>query len=406
MELRIRTISEDELDAYVRATEAAFSSVPLDEDLARERTMAEPDRCFAAFDGPEIVGTAAAFSMPMTVPGGRLEVGFVTAVGVRPTHRRRGVNTQLMRRQLDDARGRGEAVAVLYASEGGIYGRYGYGLATFGLSFEIETARAAFVRGYAPAGAMRLVEQDDAVKAILAVHEANRGLRTGMVHLDERRLVYDLGHEHGEDKKIPSMFVVHEGDDGIDGYAVYKMKHDWPQGFSRSVLSVRFVEATTPAAYADLWRYVLDVDLVERVDAWNRPVDEPLLYLLQDPRRIRPTISDNLWVRLVDVPAALRARRYAADGHVVIEVADPFCPWNEGRYALDVSGGRGTVTKGADEPVDLACTVNDVGAAYLGGPSFRQLHDAGRVRERRGGALARADAMFGWRPAPWSPYAY
>jgi predicted acetyltransferase len=406
MDLRIRTISEDELDAYVRATEAAFSSVPIDEDLARERTMAEPDRCFAAFDGPEIVGTAGAFTMPMTVPGGRLEVGFVTGVGVRPTHRRRGVNTQLMRRQLDDARGRAEAVAVLYASEGGIYGRYGYGLATFGLSFEIETARAAFVRGYAPAGAMRLVERDDAVKAILAVHEANRGLRPGMVHLDERRLEYDLGHEHGEDKKIPSMFVVHEGDGGIDGYAVYKMKHDWPQGFSRSVLSVRFLEATTPAAYADLWRYVLDVDLVERVDAWNRPVDEPLLYLLQDPRRIRPTISDNLWVRLVDVPAALRARRYAADGRIVVEVADPFCPWNEGRYALEVSGGRGTVTPDEDEPADLACTVNDVGAAFLGGPSFRQLRDAGRVQERRDGALARADTMFGWRPAPWSPYAY
>jgi predicted acetyltransferase len=406
MDLQIRTVTEDELDAYVRATEAAFSSVPTDEDLARERTMAEPDRCFAAFDGPEIVGTAAAFTMPMTVPGGRLEVGFVTAVGVRPTHRRRGVNTQLMRTQLDEAHERGEAVAVLYASEGGIYGRYGYGLATFGLSFEIETARAAFVRGYAPAGAVRLVEHDDAVKAILAVHEANRGLRPGMVHLDERRLEYDLGHEHGEGKKIPSMFVVHESDDGIDGYAVYKMKHDWPQGFSRSLLSVRFLEATTPAAYADLWRYLLDVDLVERVDAWNRPVDEPLLYLLQDPRRIRPTIIDNLWVRLVDVPAALRARRYAADGRVVVEIADPFCPWNEGRYALAVSQGRGTVTPDADGPADLACTVNDVGAAYLGGPSFRQLHDAGRVQERRDGGLARADAMFGWRPAPWSPYAY
>lgn len=406
MDLRIRTISEGELDAYFRATEAAFSSVATDEDLERERTMVEPDRCFAAFDGPEIVGTAGAFTMPMTIPGGAIEVGFVTAVGVRPTHRRRGVNTRLMRAQLDDARTRGEPVEVLHASEGGIYGRYGYGLATFGLSFEIETARAAFVRGYTPAGPIRLVEHDEAVKAILAINDANRGARPGMIHLDERRLEYEIGHEHGEEKKVPSVFALHDGDDGIDGYAVYKVRHDWPQGFSRSVLSVRHLEATTPPAYADLWRYVLDVDLVEKVNAWNRPVDEPLLYLLQDPRRIRPTITDNLWVRLVDVRVALGARRYAADGRLVLEVADPFCPWNEGRHVLDVSAGEGTVTSGADEPVDLVCTVNDVGAVYLGGPSFRQLYDAGHVQERRDGALARADAMFGWRPAPWSPYEY
>lgn len=406
MDVEIRTIAEDELDTYFRAMEAAFSSLPSDADLERERTMAEADRCFAAFDGPEIVGTAGAYTMPMTVPGGELEVGFVTAVGVRPTHRRRGINTRLMRAQLDDARERGEALEVLYASEGGIYGRYGYGLATFGLSFEIETTRAAFVRGYAPAGEIRLVERDEAIEAILAINDAGRGMRPGMVHLDERRLEYDLGHEHGEERNIPSLFVLHEGDEGLDGYAVYRMKHDWPHGFSRSVLSVRYLEATTPRAYADLWRYVLDVDLVERVTAWNRPVDEPLLYLLQDPRRIRPTIVDNLWVRLVDVAAALRARKYAVDGHLCLEIADPFCPWNEGRHVLDVSAGEGTVTTETDEPADLVCSVNDIGAAYLGGPSFHQLRGAGRVQDRANGALARADAMFGWRPAPWSPYDY
>jgi predicted acetyltransferase len=406
VDIEIRTISESELDAFFRATESAFSSVATDDELERERTIAEPDRCFAAFDGPEIVGTAGAFTMPMTIPGGETEVGFVTAVGVRQTHRRRGVNTELMRRQLDDARHRGEVVAVLCASEGGIYGRFGYGLATFGLSFRVETARSAFVRGYAPAGEIRAVERADAVQEILSINEANRLLRPGMIRLDERRLEYDLGHEHGEDKKIPSMFVLHVGADGTDGYAVYKVKHDWPHGFSQSVLSVRYLEATTPAAYADLWRYVLDVDLIEWVESWNRPVDEPLLYLLQDPRRIRPTIIDNLWVRLVDVSAALAARSYSSDGRLGLEIADPFCPWNEGSYSLEVIGGHATVGVDANEPIDLACTVSDLGAAYLGGPSFRQLHDAGRVLERRHGALATADAMFGWRPAPWSPYDY
>jgi predicted acetyltransferase len=368
--------------------------------------MAEPDRCFAAFDGPEIVGTSGAYTMPMTVPGAQTEVGFVTAVGVRPTHRRRGINTELMRRQLDDARRRGEVASVLFASEGGIYGRFGYGLATFGLSFRVETARSAFVRGYAAGGEIRAVERSDAVEEILSINAANRLLRPGMVRLDRRRLEYDLGHEHGDDKTTPSFFVLHVGDEGTDGYAVYKVRQDWPHGFSRSVLSVRHLDSTTPSAYADLWRYVLDVDLIETVEAWNRPVDEPLLYLLQDPRRIRPTITDNLWVRLVDVSAALEARGYSSDGRLCLEIADPFCPWNEGRYALEVSGGHATVAVGVQEPVDLACTASDLGAAYLGGPSFRQLHGAGRVVERRDGAVSTADAMFGWRPAPWSPYAY
>jgi predicted acetyltransferase len=172
------------------------------------------------------------------------------------------------------------------------------------------------------------------------------------------------------------------------------------------VLTVRDLQAATPQAYADLWRYVLDVDLIERVDAWNRPTDESLLHLLQEPRRLGATLVDNLWVRLVDLAGALGARRYAADGRLVLEVADAFGPWNEGRYALEASAGEATVTAGTDAPADIACTVNEVAATYLGGITFRQLHRAGRIQERTDGALLRADAMFGWDPAPWSPYDY
>ncbi|HET9249755.1 MAG TPA: GNAT family N-acetyltransferase [Actinomycetota bacterium] len=406
MDIEIRPILEEELDGFFRASADASSSATSDDDLARERSMAEPDRCFAAFDGAQIVGTAGAYTMPMTVPGSQTEVGFVTAVGVLPTHRRRGINTELMRRQLEDARRRGETVSVLFASEGGIYGRFGYGLATFGLSFLVETARSAFVRGYEAAGEIRGVGRAEAVREILSINEANRPLRPGMVHLDRRSLEYDLGHEHGQDKTIPSFFVLHVGDEGTDGYAVYKVRESWPHGFSESVLSVRHLDATTPGAYADLWRFVLDVDLIEKVEAWNRPLDEPLLYLLRDPRRIRPTMIDNLWVRLVDVSGALAARRYPSDGRLGFEVADPFGPWNEGRYALEVSGGEAIVEVGADVPVDLACTVTDLGAAYLGGTTFRQLHRAGRVEELNEGALELADALFGWDPAPWSPYSF
>jgi predicted acetyltransferase len=401
----IRTISEDEFPAYVRANVAAFGDVAKEEDIERERRLSRMDRCLAAFDGTEIVGTAAAFEMPMTIPGGDLAVGFVTMVGVKPTHRRRGINTQLMRAQLDDCHEREEAVAILYASEGGIYGRYGYGLATFGLDLRADSGSADFVRGYRPSGGVRLVERDEAIKDVLSVLEAIRAQRPGMVGLNEDRFEYAM-HEHGEDAKLPRLFALHEGDGGVDGYAMYRVKHDWPGEIPSSTVEVLDLQAADPGACADLWRYVLDLDLIEHVRAWNRPVDEPLLHLVAEPRRLRATVRDNLWLRPVDVEAALASRRYAAEGRVVLEVGDAFCPWNDGRYAVEADADGHAAVERSTGDADFACTVNEVGAVYLGGASFRQLRRAGRVEEWTAGALARADAMFAWDPAPWCPYVF
>lgn len=404
MDVQIRAISEDELVPFILAAEAASSEATDEAEIERERSLAEPDRCLAAFDGPDIVGTAGAFTMPMTIPGGQTVVGFPTLVGVLPTHRRRGIAAQLMRRQLDDANARGELLSVLYASEGGIYGRFGYGIGTIGLSIHVGTAGSAFVRGYAPSGEMRLVERDRAIKEMLAVHEATRLEIPGMVHLDERRLTYALGHVHGAEKLLPTMFALHEGPSGVDGFVAYKVAHEWPQGYSESTLTVRELDATNPGAYADLWRFVLDLDLVANVEASNRPIDEPLFHLVREPKRLRARMSDNLWVRLVDVAGALGARRYDAAGRIVLEVADRFCPWNGGRYTLETGEDGSAAVQGTTDEPDLSCTVSDVGAAYLGGTSLRELARAGRVEERTAGALATADAMFGWDPAPWSPY--
>jgi predicted acetyltransferase len=406
MDVQIRRITEDELEPFLLASELASGVVPDRDEIERERTLAEPDRNFAAFDGPDIVGTAGAFTMPMTVPGGRIVLGYPTLVGVLPTHRRRGIAAGLMRALIDDARERGELLSVLYASEGGIYGRYGFGLGTIGLTMRIETARSAFIRGYEASGQIRLVDRERASKEILAVHEASRLGVPGMVHLDERRLAYVIGHEHGADKERPSFFALHEGGSGVDGYVVYKVAHDWPEGAPNTTLRVRDLVAANPGAYADLWRFVLDVDLVTYVEAANRPSDEPLFHLLREPRRLRARMSDNLWVRLVDVPGALGARRYGARGRLVLEIADAFCPWNQGRYVLDVSSDDVGLAEPTTEPADLACTVNEIAAAYLGGTSFRQLHRAGRVHEAAAGALVRADAMFACDPAPWSPYEF
>ena len=405
MDIRVRTISEGEFEAYCHAVEVAFSGSSTPEEVERERSVAELDRCFAALDDDEIVGTAAAFSYRMLVPGGaELRVAGVTAVGVKPSHRRQGINTALMRGLLEQSREREEPLAALFASEGGIYGRFGYGLASFFCSIDLETERSEFVRGFGPTGRVRLRTKEDAIPAMLAVYEVSRLARPGTIALDQTWLEYRL-HDHGPDKEAPHFFAIHEGEDGIDAYAVYKVKHEWPGSVPQLELTVHDVQATTPQAYADIWRFLLDVDLVHRVRAWDRPPDEPLLHLLAEPRRLRLTVKDGLWLRLVDVPAALSGRGYAAEGRVVLEVSDRSCPWNDGRYALEAGPDGATCLPTHEEP-DVACTVNDLGAVYLGGTTFRQLHRANQVAEERPGALERADALFASDAAPWCPFTF
>ena len=404
VDVQIRTIAPDEFEEYMNATETAFSGFVEADDLERERSIAEFDRSFAAFDGDRIVGTASTVTMPMTVPGADLQVGFVTAVGVAPTHTRRGINTALMLRTLEDARDRGEAVDVLFASEGSIYGRFGYGMSAPELSLDVRTTHAGFVRGYHPSGSIRLVTQEEGMDAVIAVHGSVRRGRPGSVELTPTRLAYAL-HDHGEDRGKPRFFALHEGRDGLDGYLVYRVKHDWTSGAPENHLAIHLLDGADAGAYADLWRYAFDVDLVARVTSWARPADEPLLHLVREPRRLNAKREDGLWLRLVDVPVALAARRYAGQGRLVLEVHDPFCPWNEGRYALDAGPDGASCSPTTAEP-DMVATVNEVAVAYLGGPTFRQLHRAGRVSEERAGALARADAMFGWDPAPWCAFGF
>jgi predicted acetyltransferase len=406
MDPTIRTITEDEFVTYARAIELAFASVPTDEEIARERSMAELDRSYAAFDGSRIVGAASVFTMPMTVPGGETTIGYVTGVGVVPTHRRRGINTALMRRVLEDARDRGEALAVLYASEGGIYGRFGYGLATTNLSIDVENARTAFVRGVEPAGTVRIAEKDEALDAIVAAHDRMRLDRPGMTAMNRVRFEYTVLHAHGPEKEQPTFFALLEDGSGVEGYAIYRVKHEWEGSGPASVVEVLDLQAPGAGAYAALWRFVFDVDLIRRTTAWARPADEPLLAMVQEPRRLNATVRDGLWVRLVDVAGALAARRYAAPGRLVLEVDDAFCPWNAGRHALEVDADGAAAVERTDADPDVRCSVNEVGATYLGAAGFRHLRRAGRVDELRPGTLRTADALFGWDPAPWSPHVF
>ncbi len=198
---------------------------------------------------------------------------------------------------------------------------------------------------------------------------------------------------------------MHEGPNGPDGYAAYRVKHDWSEEQSGGVLDVVELIAERPGANAELWRFCFDVDLIRKVVGWCRPVEEPLLYLLAEPRRLNLTVGDGLWVRLVDLPGALEARRYATEGRLAFEVTDPFCPWNAGRWALE-AGPDGAACRRTEEEPAIRLDAADLGALYLGGASLRTLAAAGRVAADEEGALARGDALFRWDPPPWCPFVF
>jgi len=406
MDIDIRPIKPDEFEAYTRAVERSFGVHPRDEEIATWRGVTEYERSLAAFEGSEIVGTAAAFSFVLTVPGGQVPMAALTAVGVAPTHRRQGLLTTLMRRQTDDAYEAGEVLGGLWASEGAIYQRFGYGLATFAADLEIERYRSAFTRPLERTGRVRLVDKPTALELFPAIYGRILPEQPGMLARTQtwwEQIFADLEHWRGGASAL--FFAIYSSAEGGDeGYLVYRVKHAWPES-GPSVFKVRELMATTPEAYAALWRFCLDHDLIDKIQAWPMRPEEPLLHLLANPRKLNLKLGDGLWLRLLDLPKALSSRRYSAKDRLVLEVRDTFCPWNDGRFELE-AGPDGAECVPTDREPDLALEVRDLGAAYLGGVRFSTLSRAGRVGQLTPDALARADAMFQWDPPPWCPQVF
>lgn len=363
----------------------------------------EYDRTLAVFDGRQVVGTAGIFSYEMTVPGGSLPCGGVTRVGVAATHRRRGLLTAMMRSQLDDMHERGEPLAALYASEAPIYGRFGYGLATYQAEIEIQRSRGGFAKPLAATGRVVMVDVPAATDAFTQVWARVHPTQPGMLGLDARwwrNQLADLEiHRQGFS---PQYRVVYQAEGEPAGFAIYRIKMEWDPAGPIGTLRLESLIAATAEAYAALWRYVLDVDLIARISAEMRPIDEPLRFLLADLRQPKMRVEDGIWLRLVDVERALAGRRYAVDGRLVLRVHDAFCPWNDGHYELN-GGPTNAVCEHCEGNPDLELSAADLAAVYLGGNRFRTLYEAGRIHELRRGALARADAMFATDRAPWCP---
>jgi predicted acetyltransferase len=404
---RLRPATVEEWPAFDRAMDTVFAHEPSQPYPEVPPPHAEIERSLGLWEGDRVVATAGIYSRSLTVPGAVVPCAGITWVTVSPTHRRRGVLTAIMRRQLTELHEQQrESVAALWAAEYPIYGRFGYAPATFRGDF---TGRAERLRLRPDvdlgSGRVDLVDKEAYRAAAMALHEQLRRSVPGNLARDERwwdRLLRDgKDDRHGA---TALRYLLHtEADGTVTGYAAYRVKSAWTDSAEPDgTLTVEDVRATSTPAYAALWSLMLSVDLVRTVKAPLLPPDDPIRHLVTDVRALRVSQLDGLWIRLVDVERALAARRYPAPMDLVIEVRDEFCPWNAGRWRISGHPAGGYCGR-TDLDADLALGIEELSAAYLGGVSLGALHAAGRVTELSPGAVALASTAFSWPVPPSCP---
>jgi predicted acetyltransferase len=399
VDLELRAITDEEHPTWSRWIGRAFGEDNDDDRIAWWRKITELERTIAALDGGEIVGTAGAFTFDMALPGeSTLPAAGVTAVSVRPTHRRQGVLTRMMAHQLDDVAARGEPLAVLTASETPIYGRFGYGLGTQFWGWTLDSDSVIATPSTAT-GRMRLLEKDDAAKVVPGIRERVWRRHPGEVAWSQ---VWwdDWFHDPKDAREGGSerRYAIHESATGeADGYVAWNVKPKWDGGLAVGTLRVHHLYGLDDEVEAALWEFLLSIDLIKSISAWDRPVDEPLRWRLADYRQLKvSTQGDHLWVRILDVERALSARQLGADDRVVVQVTDRFRPDTAGAYVIEPGSCRRT-----HDDADLLLDIRDLGALYLGAVSATTLARAGRVTERTPGALTRADRLLAASATPW-----
>ena len=392
----LRPITPEEIEPfYATFFRTMGFPPPNDEQRERDKKAFLCDRSIAAFDAGSVVGTTYSYPLDLTLPGGsRVSTAGVTAVSVAPTHRRQGVVTQLMRDQLTDARERGEPAAVLVASEGRIYGRFGYGVATQVSDVTIHNRDAQL-----PArsgGRVVIVDGETADKTFPLVREKICATRAGSIgrppHFWES---LTAGREKGW------IHLVHENAGGeADGYARYEQKSDWNDGLPNGKATVHELNALTDDASFELWRFLFNLDLVREISAWSRPVDEPMRWALAEPRAIRAnSVRDMYWVRPLDVCELLSNRTYNIEIELRLKISDALLGFGG---TFDLKGGPdGAECSPSSGSVDLRMSISDLGSIWLGGIAPTELARAGRIEEVTPGALRRADAAFVVYPKPW-----
>jgi predicted acetyltransferase len=391
-------ITQDDIPEFVAAVTMAFHDDVAPGAVERITKKLEPERTLAIRDGGTIVAGASLYSRRITVPGGEVPVAAVTQVGVAPTHRRRGMLTALMRRQLDDIREAGnEPIAALWAAEAAIYGRYGYGLASLSGEINLDTRESNLPTPITIRPALQAPA--DALDAMRAIYEAVRPTRPGM--LEREGPWWDVRIQDPESQRNGASALRAAVVDG-SAYALYAVKSQFKDNRFNAEVQVREAMAATPEGYAAIWSFLLNLDLTRRLAYAFAPSDDPIMHLITEAQAAPLRLHEALWIRLVNLPRALRERTYGEPFEVVFDVTDDFCPQNAGRWALRWDGETATCAR-TSLPAGLELTVSDLGAAYLGGTTLAQLARAGRVHERRPGALGVTSRSFRSELAPWCP---
>jgi predicted acetyltransferase len=404
MDLTVRPLRRDEFDRLLTLDTRAFGISYSHDETADLRGLIEIDRTIAAVDGDDVVGTAGAWTFDLTVPGGAaVPTAGVTWVSVLPTHRRRGILRAMMEYQLDEIAQRGEPLAALTASESTIYERFGYGSATQRALLSIPSKRVAMRPGFGEDDRVRFVDLGDARRILPALYDQTRARQPGTVSRSAavwHSLLLDLPERRFGASEL--FVVVHP-----EGFAVYRLRADIVDGLAHNELILIELAAASSDAYGALWRYLLRVDLVETITFRRFSVDPPLRWMVDDPRRLRiQALWDDMWVRVVDVPAALSARRYLTEDRLTIDVVDAFRPGCGGRFVLEGGPEGAQCVPAASHDADLAMDIAALGSVYLGGHRPTVLARGGRIEEVAPGALRRADAFFASDPPPYNQSAF
>jgi predicted acetyltransferase len=407
----VRPLSESDADAVFDIDLWAFGFDPqyADYDVARE--FLEWDRVAGAFLGDRLGGVHAVLSLEMPVPGGgNVRAGGLTWVGVHPELRRRGLLGAMMRHHLDAVREAGEPVSILYAAEPAIYGRFGYGLAT--QDVKLTVGRGAALRDVPGADDLTVsFETVDFAKhknVVVDVFDRARVARPGWAGRPDTALrdsVFGTQPPHLRRSEPQRLLIARDAAGDVRGYAFFVRKLDWENTGPNGTTRVSEVVALDAAAARALWGRLLDLDLQAKVEIGRRPTDDALLHLLVDSRAAAPILLDGLWLRVVDLPAALAARRYTTEVDVVLEVTDALLPGNAGRWRLTGGPDEACCKRTDDEP-DLALDVRELGAAYLGGTTLTALAAAGLVTEHRSGTVEAAARAFAWHVAPFCGWGF
>ena len=402
MTIEVRTITDADVPDWSRAVATGFHHVIEDGEAEFRRSTIVLDRTWAAFEGDRAVATLRSFPAETTVPGGIITASAVTSVTTTATHRRHGLASRMMAGELAASRERGEPAANLIAAEYPIYGRFGFGPAAWSIDWKVDS-RGTLPGPWRPAGSVELVDVPTGRALAPDLQRRARLRRPGDIEWPDRYFDFDfnLARVPGEPERKPFFTLLARDEAGEpSGLALFRVEEKWEnwQPFSTATVSVMI--APDPHAFALIWHYLVSLDGITQVEMGLRPVDETVPWLLADGRRAQQSgRNDYYWVRPLDVPAYLTARRYPVAGRLVLEVVDPL-GLSGGRFAVDGSPDGATCAP-TDESADLTVPVSSLGSLSLGGVSAQALASVGRIDEHTPGAVTRAGLMFAWPVAPW-----